>query len=100
MTTSEETPQSKLTPAEHAAVLLEVLRRLDERRPDTTGYIAYNPEIVTLLNSLTRTLPANVMTDERPWDDEVHIMVKFGFTLSRSEIAEYATMTREDLANQ
>lgn len=62
--------------------LSKMVAKLDNRRPGTNGYIAYRPEIVDILNSISPHVSFNVFGTDRPGGD-INIEIKGGFTLER-----------------
>lgn len=62
--------------------LTRMVTKLDNRTPGTNGYIAYRPEIVEILNSLSERVPFNVFgTDD--FGGDIRIEIKGAFTLER-----------------
>lgn len=70
-------------------VLRDLVTRLDNQRPGTSGYIVERDELVDILLSLTPHLGANVILNplhpgEHP--DWVKVELKTTFSLSRQEL--------------
>lgn len=59
-----------------------MVANLDNRKPGTNGYIAYRPEIVEILNSLSAQVPFNVFGTDGNGGD-IRIEIRGGFTLER-----------------
>jgi len=62
--------------------LTKMVDQIDNRRPGTNGYIAYRPEIVEILNSLSERVPFNVFGTDDAYGN-INIQIKGGFTLER-----------------
>lgn len=70
-------------------VLKDLVNKLDNRNPRTSGYIVNRDGLIKILESLTSHLTANVM--HRPLlpgesNDWVHVELKTTFSLSREEL--------------
>jgi hypothetical protein len=63
--------------------LSRMVEKLDNKRPGTTGYVTYRPEIVDILNELSELVPANVFLEESQFDNEVRVTLKVSFSLER-----------------
>lgn len=62
--------------------LTRMVEKLDNRRPNTNGYIANRKEVVEILNSLSEHVSFNVFGTDGPGGD-INIEIKGGFTLER-----------------
>lgn len=70
---------------EPQTALRTMVDKLDNRRPDTNGYVTYLPELKDILNELSDHVPVGVQLDQYgTGGDIVSITIKVGFALERS----------------
>lgn len=88
MTTTNPEGNTVASPA-----LMEMIRKLDNRPKGNNGYVTKTPELMDILNELSRLVPVAVLQDYPEYakemeDDLIHVTVKVGFCLSRKEMQE------------
>lgn len=80
----ETVPKSSLLPMPRPKTALsQMVEKLDNKRPEVRGYIAYRKEIVDILNELSEQVPANVFLEPSMQEGEVLVTLKLSFTLER-----------------
>lgn len=71
--------------------LMNMIHKLDERKPGTRGYITQVPELKGILSEITPLVSVGVFTHpnhNREGTDMVKVEITFSMTLSRSEMQE------------
>lgn len=98
MTTDEPSNESLASP-----FLMNMIRKLDARKPDTRGYVTKVPELQGILKEITPLVSVGVYTHEnynRDDTDSVPVEIKLSMHLSRSEMQElqeaFEAMKKED----
>ena len=73
-----------------------MVEKLDNRRPDSSGYITQVPELLGILSELTPLLSVGIHEGFRDGrqPDLLSVEVKLGFTISRTETKLAATVAR------
>lgn len=65
--------------------LKSLISKLENRRPDSRGYITCGPEAVDILNHLSTLVPVGIYVTSDD-GDMMGIEIKIGFHLSREEL--------------
>lgn len=71
--------------------LMNMIRKLDERKPGTSGYVTQVPELKGILSEITPLVSVGVYTHpnyNHEDTDTVPVEIKFSMHLSRSEMQE------------
>lgn len=71
--------------------LMDMIRKLDARKPGTRGYITQVPELKGILSEITPHVSVGVFTHpnrNRDDTDTVPVEITFSMSLSRSEMQE------------
>lgn len=77
-------PKDSLSPRPRPVTALSTMvEKLDNKRPDSAGYVTYTPEIIAILSELSKGVPANVFLEQSEFENEVNVTIKLGFTLER-----------------
>lgn len=61
-----------------------MVKKLDNRRRDQSGYVTYLPEVINILSELTPRVPASVIhTNTNGPAGDISVQITIGFTLER-----------------
>ena len=70
---------------EPQTALRTMVEKLDNRRPDSNGYVTELPELKAILSELSDRVPVGVQLDQYgTGGDIVSVTIKVGFALERS----------------
>lgn len=68
------------------SALSEMVDKLDNRRPNTAGYVTGVPELQAILAELSPLVPVGIYLDALQYGDDVSVTIRVGFSLERNQL--------------